>query len=47
MLNARKINDEKNIFQGAQSNLMYMAIVFIIVAGQIIIIEFGDVAFKV
>jgi hypothetical protein len=47
MLNARKINDEKNIFIGIQSNIMYIFIIFVIAAGQVIIIEFGSVAFKV
>jgi hypothetical protein len=47
MLNARKINDEKNIFDGISKNMMYLVVWVIIAAGQFIIIHFGGRAIKV
>ena len=47
MLNARKINDEKNIFTGIFSNYMYLIVWVIIIVGQVIIVLFGGYAFKV
>jgi len=47
MLNARKINDEKNIFSGIFDNYMYIVIFIIIAGGQVIIILFGKYAFKI
>jgi Ca2+ transporting ATPase len=47
MLAARKINDEKNIFEGAFTNPMFVAVWIIIVAGQFFICQFGSRAMKV
>jgi len=44
MLNARKINDEKWVFEGIFENWMYIIIWFIIVVCQIIIVLFGGIA---
>lgn len=46
MLNARKINDEKNIFEGVSQNKMFLGVWLLIVGGQAIIIEFGGRAMK-
>ena len=45
MINARKINDEKNIFDGIFSNPMFLIVWFIIIIGQAIIIEFTGIVF--
>jgi Ca2+ transporting ATPase len=45
-LNARKINDERNIFQGIFSSLYFPVIVFIIIIMQILICTFGNIAFR-
>ena len=47
MLNARKINDEKNIFNGILDNKLYLVVMVLIFAGQIIIMVFGGYAMKV
>lgn len=47
MINARKINDEINIFEGIFENTTYVIIWVIIVGGQVIIMEFGERALKV
>lgn len=47
MLNARKINDEKNIFDGIHTNPMFLFIWLTIVVGQAIIIEFTGIVFEV
>lgn len=47
MLGARKINDEINIFEGVCNNSMFIIIWFVIVGGQICIIQFGSLAMKV
>ena len=47
MINTRKINDEKNIFEGITKNMMFIFIWFFIAAGQAIITEFGGRALKV
>jgi Ca2+ transporting ATPase len=41
MLGARKINDEKNIFEGIFKNPMFLGVWFTIFFGQILIIIFG------
>ena len=46
MLNARKINDEKNIFTGIFSNLMFLIVWFVIIVGQIVMVMIGGYAFK-
>jgi len=46
MINARKINDEKNIFAGLFSNPMFLVVWLLIVICQVIIIEFGSKAIK-
>jgi P-type Ca2+ transporter type 2B len=46
MINCRKINDEKNIFDGLFSNYMFPLIWLIIVIGQAIIVEFGSTVMK-
>ena len=45
-LNARKINDERNIFEGIFSSLYFPVIVFIIIIMQILICTFGNIAFR-
>ena len=47
MINARKLNNEKNIFSDLFKNYFFVGIWFIIVAGQILIIEVGSRAMKV
>jgi len=47
MLGARKINDELNIFEGVCSNSMFVVVWFVIVGGQILIVQFGSIAMKV
>jgi Ca2+ transporting ATPase len=47
MINARKINDEINIFKGLLENPTFLIIWIIIVGGQGIIMEFGSRALKV
>lgn len=47
MINARKINDELNVFSGIFDNATYVIIWLIIVGAHGIIIEFGDRALKV
>ncbi len=47
MLNARKINDEKNIFKGITENNMFLIVWFIIFIGQVLIAQFGSKVFKV
>ena len=46
MFNARKINDEKNIFKGIMDNKMYIIIWFIISGGQVIIVQLTGRVFK-
>jgi len=46
MLNARKINDEKNIFAGIFENKMYLIIWVIIAGGQVIIVQLTGRVFK-
>jgi len=46
MLNARKINDEKWVFEGIFGNWMYCLIWIIIAGGQVIIVLFGGIAMK-
>jgi hypothetical protein len=38
LVNARKINDEKNIFEGIQKNWMFLLVWFGIALGQVIIV---------
>ena len=47
LINARKIHDEKNVFEGITRNWMFIFIFFGISGGQVIIIEFGSFALKV
>lgn len=47
MINSRKINDEKNIFEGVFDNATFVIIWIIIFGGQAIIVEFGEKALKV
>lgn len=44
--NNRRLDNRFNIFEGVQRNLFFIGIQFIIVAGQIIIIQFGGKAFS-
>jgi len=41
MLGARKINDEKNIFEGIFKNPLFLGVWFVIFFGQILIVIFG------
>ena len=43
MVNARKIHDEKNIFEGITSNKLFLIMWFFICFFQIIVIEFLEV----
>lgn len=47
MLNARKVNDEKNIFEGFFTNPLFIAVWIVIIGGQIIIVELTGVVFEV
>jgi Ca2+ transporting ATPase len=47
MLAARKINDEFNFISGICTNAMFMTVWLIIVVGQVLIVQFGNVAMKV
>ena len=47
LINARKIHDELNIFDGVLKNGMFCAIWVGVLAAQVIIIEFGSTAMKV
>jgi Ca2+ transporting ATPase len=45
MICARKIHDEWNIFEGIHTNLIFIAIWFVIIGGQVIITTFGQRVF--
>ncbi len=47
MINARKINDEKNIFEGFFTNRMFAFVWIIIILGQVLIVEVGSGAMSV
>lgn len=47
MLAARKINDEFNFLDGIHTNVMFITVWFIIVFGQVAIVQFGKSAMKV
>lgn len=47
MINARKINNEFNIFEGIFTNKMFVGVWLAIVVLQIIIVEVGSTAMKV
>lgn len=47
MIASRKIHDEYNIFSGVFTNIMFIALWFVICAGQIAITQFGGVMFVV
>ena len=47
MINARKINDEKNCLSGIFNNYLFIVVFFIICGGQVIITLFGGYALKV
>lgn len=47
MIPARKIRDEKNVFDGFFTNFMFLGIMAFIVGGQIIITQLTGVVFKV
>jgi Ca2+-transporting ATPase len=47
MVAARKINDEINILDGIHTNGMFLGVYLVIVAGQILIVQFGGWAMKV
>ena len=47
LINARKIHDEINVFEGIFKNWMYIGVWILIAAGQVIIVEVGSVAMKV
>lgn len=44
--NSRRLDNKLNIFEGMQRNRFFIGIQFIIVAGQVIIIQFGGQAFS-
>lgn len=47
MINARKIHDEWNVFEGIFENPTYVIIFLLIFGGQAVIVEFGEKALKV
>lgn len=47
LVNARKIHDEKNIFDGIFRSSMFIGVLLGICAGQVLIIEVGREAMKV
>lgn len=47
MVAARKIHDEKNIFEGVFSNAMFLAVWIVIVFGQFLMCQFGGSFMKV
>jgi hypothetical protein len=47
LVNARKINDEKNIFEGIFSSAMFSGVLIGIIGAHILIIEVGSSALKV
>ena len=47
LVNARKINDEKNIFEGIFSSPMFSGVLIGIIGAHILIIEVGSSALKV
>ena len=47
MINARKINDEKNVFEGIFTNKMFIFIWFFIAIVQVLLVEFGSTAMEV
>lgn len=47
ILNARIINDDKNIFKGLFNNSVFVFVFFFIGIGQGIIVEFGSAAMKI
>ncbi|XP_053213285.1 plasma membrane calcium-transporting ATPase 2-like [Panonychus citri] len=46
-INARKINDERNVFESILSNKIYISVIIGTFITQILIINFGGIAFKV
>mmetsp|Transcript_4534 Transcript_4534/g.4255 ORF Transcript_4534/g.4255 Transcript_4534/m.4255 type:complete len:128 (+) Transcript_4534:3070-3453(+) len=46
MINAKKINDELNIFSGFFTNPLFLLVFFSIIGGQIIIVEFTGIVFE-
>ncbi len=44
--NNRRLDNKFNIFEGVQRNWFFIGIQFIIIAGQVIIVEFGSTAFS-
>jgi magnesium-transporting ATPase (P-type) len=46
LINCRRVNDEKNVFQGIHKNWLFLVIFFGIIVVQIIIVEFGGVVFQ-
>lgn len=47
MINTRKANDEKNIFDNIFTNMMFIGVWLVIIIGQVIIVEFTYVVFEV
>ena len=47
MINCRKINDEKNIFDGIFTNIMFVIVWIVIAIGQGVIVEFTSIVFDV
>jgi Ca2+ transporting ATPase len=46
-INARKLNGERNVFEGIHKNPYFYVIWIICFAGQILIVNFGGIAFSV
>jgi hypothetical protein len=46
-LNARKINNERNVFEGILNNYIFIVIWLICFCGQVLIVNVGDLVFSV
>lgn len=44
-INARKLQDELNVFKGILKNHLFLIIVFVIVVSQVILVTFGSIVF--
>lgn len=47
MIAARKIHDEINLFEGILKNKIFLGLWLVIIAGQVIICQFGSIVFVV
>jgi Cation transporting ATPase, C-terminus len=45
MICCRKINDELNVFEGIHKNITFCILWFVIIGGQVLITQFGNLVF--